>query len=186
MPTREQWLQDITGRFRPWFESAGHPLPEVRVSAGFPSKGSRSKAIGECWSPTCSEDGLSQIFIHPRKKDTVEVCAILAHELIHAAAGLKCKHHGNFAKLATSLGLLGPMTATTAGPVFVESLTALLDGLGDYPHAQLVAGNTSAGKKQTTRMIKASCHGCGYTVRSTAQWLSKGYPICPTCMEVMQ
>lgn len=42
-------------------------------------------------------------------------------------------------------------------------------------------------KKQSTRMIKASCPECGYTVRVTRKWLdTAGAPICPACEEQMK
>ena len=63
--TREAWLLDVTAHIAPWYVSAGHPLPDVKVSCGFPSKGKRGKAIGECWSGECAADGLSQIFVQP-------------------------------------------------------------------------------------------------------------------------
>lgn len=185
MLTREEWLQGLAGLLRPWFESAGHPLPVVRVSVGFPSKGVRSKTIGECWSGLCAEDGLNQIFIHPSKHDTIEVSAILAHELIHAAVGLKCKHHGAFKVLALAIGFEGEMTATYAGASFISMIQPMVETLGLYPHASLVAGNSSSGKKQTTRLVKCLCPACGYTVRTTAKWLDTGYPVCP-CGETME
>ena len=38
---------------------------------------------------------------------------------------------------------------------------------------------SSAPKKQTTRLHKAECAECGYTVRVTAKWLEVGPPHCP-------
>lgn len=38
---------------------------------------------------------------------------------------------------------------------------------------------TSAKPKQGTRLIKASCSECGYTVRVTQKWLDVGPPHCP-------
>jgi uncharacterized Zn finger protein (UPF0148 family) len=48
--------------------------------------------------------------------------------------------------------------------------------LGAYPHGEL---SYSDRKVQGTRMIKASCPHCGYTVRLTNKWLTFGLPICP-------
>jgi hypothetical protein len=73
--------------------------------------------------------------------------------------------------------------------------TATLDiyakQLGEYPHARL---NDNLRKKQTTRMLKASCPNpaCAvrneakpYTVRLSQQWADAGMPSCP-CGAVME
>lgn len=36
-------------------------------------------------------------------------------------------------------------------------------------------------KPQTTRLLKAACSSCGYTVRVTKRWADKGLPVCPLC-----
>lgn len=33
--------------------------------------------------------------------------------------------------------------------------------------------------KQSTRLIKAYCDECGYTVRVTRKWIRVAFPICP-------
>lgn len=40
-------------------------------------------------------------------------------------------------------------------------------------------------KKQSTRMLKVICPGCGYTVRTTQKWIDIGLPTCP-CGEEME
>jgi hypothetical protein len=35
--------------------------------------------------------------------------------------------------------------------------------------------------KQSTRMIRCQCPTCGYTLRTTRQWLTKSVPVCGTC-----
>jgi hypothetical protein len=35
-------------------------------------------------------------------------------------------------------------------------------------------------KKQGTRMLKAECPECGYTIRLTKKWADVGLPTCPT------
>jgi hypothetical protein len=37
-----------------------------------------------------------------------------------------------------------------------------------------------ATRKQTTRMLKATCPKCGYAVRTTRRWLELGAPLCPS------
>jgi hypothetical protein len=36
----------------------------------------------------------------------------------------------------------------------------------------------SAKPAQTTRMLKATCPSCGFTIRLTRTWAEKGLPIC--------
>ncbi len=36
------------------------------------------------------------------------------------------------------------------------------------------------GKKQATRLLKAVCPDCGYTIRVTSKWAALGLPVCPT------
>lgn len=44
-----------------------------------------------------------------------------------------------------------------------------------------------AKKKQTTRMVKVVCAGCGYVARTTHKWLDEaGAPICPCNQEPME
>ena len=35
-------------------------------------------------------------------------------------------------------------------------------------------------KKQSTRMLKAECPECGYTIRLAKKWADLGLPTCPT------
>ena len=177
--TREEYLNSAANLMAPWFNDQGHPLPKVRVSVGIPAggKGGKFKRIGECWSPLASADATTEVFICPSQSDAVEVLAILVHELVHAAVGLKHGHKGPFKRLAIALGLEGKMTATTAGAELTERLNGIVSQLGSYPHAAL---NTalSGRKKQSTRMIKLKCHDCGWSCRTTANHIAAGLPTC--------
>ncbi|API58532.1 hypothetical protein BSL82_03755 [Tardibacter chloracetimidivorans] len=171
-PTRESWLNAFTAAARPHFDRVGFPLPsEVRSSIGFPSKGARSKVIGECWSNAVSEDGHFEIFLRPSmQSDASRIADVLTHELVHAAVGLEAKHGRKFAKCATALGLTGKMTATVAGPEWHVWADPILASLGPLPGAAL--GDlqlSSGGKKQTTRMLKLECDQCGFSCRTTAK-----------------
>ena len=98
--------------------------------------------------------------------------------------------------------MVPPMTATPSGPEFVALAETILAQVGPYPHARLQLGHeplpapagdkpggarpapvstivTSGPKPQGTRMIKAHCPGCGYTVRLTRKWLDVAAPACP-------
>lgn len=178
--TREEWLNAVAQRMAPWFAEVGLKLPRVRMSIGFPSKGSRGKAIGECWSFEASADATHEIFIRPDRHDTVEVAAIQLHELIHAAVGIDKGHGPEFRRVAVALGLEGKMTATVAGELFRDRFAPIHRELGDIPHAELRLGRSSGPKKQSTRMVKCECPECGYTIRTTRKWIDQlGAPICP-------
>lgn len=203
---RETWLNQMAALMTPRFEQLGYKLPSFRVSIGFPSAGKNGKAAAEAWSVSASGDGHHEIFIRPDFADSMLVAGHLAHELIHTAVGFDQGHSGNFAKVALSIGLKRPMTATVPGPTFEYWVTPFIEQLGPIPHAQLtwrtagvVVGGvrvralrkaadgaddepgiyTSAPPKQTTRLIKAACSECGYTVRLTQKWLEVGPPHCP-------
>jgi hypothetical protein len=168
--TREEWLQRFTEAARPFFKKAGHPLPKkVRCSVGFPSKGLRGKAIGECWYASASGDKVAEIFIRPSlQSDGSRVADVLTHELCHAALPEGEGHGKLFRQLATGLGLTGKMTATTAGPGWHAWADPIIKELGKFPAASLGEMELQGGKKkQTTRMLKLVCVDCGWTCRTT-------------------
>jgi len=176
---REEWLSAQIGELRPLFEEAGYPLPEkIRVTCGFPSQKARSlnKAIGEWWPQSASSDGHDEILISPVIDDPFEAMGVLMHELCHAAT----PGHGHdrvFSALARRMWLEGKPTATVIGQAFRDNLSAIIESSGAYPHAALDVGRVR--KVQSTRMIKASCPCCGYTVRLTEKWAKQGLPHCP-------
>jgi hypothetical protein len=154
----------------------------VHVTVGFPSTraiSTKKRRIGECWLPSAAADGAPHIFISPILGDEGEVAATLVHELVHAALPEGTGHTKPFAQLAKRTGLAGKPTATVAGEELKSELSALLKELGPYPHSALRADGRPT-KKQTTRLLKAVCEKCGYTVRVTGKWLEVGPPICPT------
>jgi hypothetical protein len=177
--TRETYLASATEHLAPLFTAQGYPLPSVRASVGIPAggKGGKLKRIGECWSNLASADNTTEIFICPSQSDPVAVLAILLHELVHAAVGLKCGHKGAFKRVAVALGLEGKMTATYPGVKLASDLADLASTLGEYPHAAL---NTalSGRKKQGTRMIKLECDDCGWSCRTAQKNVDAGTPTC--------
>lgn len=182
--TREAWLMTAIEHLRPTFEEkAGVTLPEkIRVSTGW-SKNARKGSIGWTWISGAAEDKINNVFISPEKSDSVEVLAILVHELVHVADDCENGHGAAFKKIAVAVGLEGKMTATVAGEELKDQLEALTIIMGDYPHAKMIvgdgAGKSSGPKKQGTRMIKVECDCCGYVVRTTRKWLDMGNPQCP-------
>lgn len=177
--TREEWLTFVSDQLRPTFKKVSAPIPaKVRFSLGFTSAGYRSKAIGECHSPIGSGDGNVEIFIKSDQDDAVKVAGILAHELVHAAVGVKEGHKGKFRSTCKALGFEGPMRSTLPGTDMQRDvMDPILKRAGKLPHKKLTTYTTGK-KKQTTRLLKAECAECGYVVRLSAKWAEVGTPFC--------
>ncbi|OLP04658.1 hypothetical protein BLL52_4312 [Rhodoferax antarcticus ANT.BR] len=128
---------------RPMFDALEAPLPNrMRISIGFTSNGMRGRRIGECWDSRCSLDDHFEIFIRPDLAASpnampMQVAAILAHELVHAAIGIRAGHGPLFRRVAKGLGLQGKMTATVAGPDFEVAIAPILIAVGALPHGRL-------------------------------------------------
>jgi hypothetical protein len=204
---RETWLNQLANKMAPRFEELGFPLPKFRVSIGFTSVGANGGANGQCWSDACTDDKHYTIFISPSEATSMDIAAILNHELIHAAVGLKEGHKGKFAAMMKDTGMARPFTHSIAGEGFKAWVQPFIDELGAIPHAQLKVRGTgkeklfkkegggmdaadqgdgepvnNLPKKQTTRLLKCTCRdeSCGYTVRITRKWIDElGAPICP-------
>jgi hypothetical protein len=180
---REAWLQAAIQSIRPIFLGAGYTIPEVQVSVGWPSSGGlaqKKKTIGQCWFGTASADGKPQLFISPLLDNLIEpqgVLATLVHEVCHVAAGPDAKHGPKFVKVMKKLGLEGKPTATSAGEDLIVRFAELEKVLGAFPHARIIP--LKLPKTQTTRMHKAECACCGYTVRLSKKWADVGAPFCP-------
>ena len=185
--TREAWLHSAIDAMRPWFDEAGKPLPEnLRVSVGFPV-GSR-KATGQCFFEDAAPDGIPQIFISPvldaaAVATSQGVLATLIHECAHAALPIKTGHRKAFAKLAETLGLCGPWTATTAGALILPRLETLAYKLGPFPHGIL---NPKLVKKRANPNNKVVCGECQFTAYVTLKMIAEhatkhGTLSCPSC-----
>lgn len=181
-PTREAWLEAGVELLRPVLTFVDSP----RVSVGFPSKSALSrvkKRVGECWSPKCSTDGRSQIFVSPLIREGEEALAILLHELIHHKIGVEAKHGAKFRAQMKIVGLEGKATQTVPSAQCAAVMQKLCKDLGPYPHAGLSVLPKDA-KKQSTRMLKAKCPACDCVVRITRQWAGENgetLPICGYC-----
>lgn len=182
--TREQWLTLVAQKTLPLFEEKGFTVPEnIRYSVGWPSKGAlgkKKRRIGECWNDKCSEGEVFEIFISPYLKDVVQVVATLIHEMVHATVGLEAGHGKVFGQCARAVGLTGKMTATTETPELAEKIKDIVRDVGPYPHSKLDGGGKTSGPaKQTTRLLKCECEGCGMIIRTTAKWIDEtGLPTC--------
>lgn len=178
--TREEWLNFVANELRPVYKAAGHPIPaKVRFAVGFCSTGERGNRIGECWYPEASGDKSVEIFIKPDQDDPITVAGILAHELVHAAVGPGHGHGRVFKKACTALGLEGkPAQMLPSEATYKTVLGLIVTKAGPLPHKKMTAF-TNGKKKQTTRLLKAACEDCGYTVRVTSKWLeAAGAPYC--------
>jgi len=181
--TREQWLLQLVERLRSLFEQAGHALPErIRVSCGWPTEralapSGKNRTVGQCFSTACSADGAHEVFVSPALDDPQRVAEVLVHELCHAVDNCRHGHGPEFRAIAVAVGLQGPMTATVAGAQLRERLNALLSRMPEYPHRTLDMRVDA--KKQGTRLLKIVCPSCGYTARTTRQWIERGLPTCP-------
>ncbi len=176
--TREEWLQAALPLLQADVFGQAHTLPrKVRISVGFPvgSRGGKFKSIGQCISAEASSDSIPTVFISPEIEHPSRCLDILAHELIHAMGIFN--HGKDFRKIAVDIGLTGKMTATVASDELREKLDIIISMIGDYPHVKLNFEGEI--KKQSTRMIKAACDHCGYTVRLSRKWAEIAAPDCP-------
>jgi hypothetical protein len=201
---RETWLNAMAAKMLPRFEELGMKVPPFRVAVGFTSSGKSMQVAGECWHSSTSADNRFEILISPirGREESDRIAATLAHELIHASVGFDCGHKGDFLKMALAIGFQRPVTHNNPSPEFLAWVAPFIAELGPIPHAKLSwstaggsgdgAGEADAGsgldagkassnqkKKQKTRLLKACCAECGYTVRVTARWLEIGPPHCP-------
>lgn len=177
---RETWLNTLLKKLSPIFNEHNLNVPDnIRVSVGFPSKGAKSKVIGECHSFENSADNMFEIFIHPNQDDPVKVAGILVHEIVHTVVGLEAKHGPEFKECALRVGLCGKMKATEETPELVEKINKILKEMVDtYPHKKLLPSIKVESPKNTS-VIKLTCPKDGYIVRTSKKWVEIGYPVCP-------
>ena len=178
--TREEWLLAAAHEVAvDVFGEHEISVPQVRISVGFPGgPGKKSGVIGQCWNTGATEDGRPAIFIHPSLNDRVEILGCMVHELIHAVDDCASGHKGSFVKMFRLLGMTGKPTQCAVGDELRVKLKDIATRLGVYPHSAIKKG-ASTRRKQGTRMLKVVCLGeCGYTLRTTRQWLDTGLPTC--------
>jgi len=181
--TREEYLVALIQELRPMFDLYGFPLPQaIRITCGFPLNAKRSRAIGECFPAQNSGDNHFEILISPELADPQAVAECVIHELCHTTNGAM-NHGATFKRIADYMGLVPSATrgykATSGAVDFMSRYGAIIQSLGDYPHAQL---SYATRKTQGTRMLKAMC-ACGYTIRLTSKWAFDEYgsPRLPAC-----
>jgi hypothetical protein len=175
--TREHWLQNAVDMVEPIFKNKGYKIPKIQVSCGFPSTGNKTKHIGQCWGRSSTSDGVNQLFISPILDEPVQVLDTLVHELVHAIDDCIHHHGPEFKKIATDVGLQGPMREASAGPWLKEHLIGIAKQLGKYPHSKINLAHSSS--KKTGPRPRAKCKKCGYEVTPLKKWLHMGPPLCP-------
>lgn len=180
---REEWLTRVMQRdIMPLIAAQGGKVSKFRVSVGWP-RGSRggktAESIGQCWDPKHSADGHYEVFVSP-KLGAFDALQVLVHEAVHIGAGIECGHKGAFKKIATAVGLVGKMTATVAGDDLGRRIRAWIADMPEYPHGPMSAvDGAGKEKKPGSRLIKACCECCEYTVRVTQKWIDVAVPTCP-------
>lgn len=181
--TREDWLTDATNQLRPIFDVIGKPLPSrIRVTAGHPINFKRNRRLGDCHAAGDSADKSIEICVSPTIAKPVDVFTVLLSQLCRATSGA-LSYGTAYETVATEVGLVPTNTATLdkwktskGNDVFADLYADLIAGLGDYPHAPLGVADS---RTQSTRMLKAFCPHCSYTVRLTSKWAAMGLPTCP-------
>ena len=174
--SRQAWLEAAVMRATHEFKKHGYAVPEVRISCGFPSTGSRSNRIGECWATKICSGGLNEIFISPLIDNSDEVLGIIFHELVHAVDDCKSGHGKAFKTIATKIGLTGKMIHAHPGEELSKQVKQMASELGEYPHKRLITKPSSRPKRQRP---SALCPACGYRVPMLKKFLEFGPPICP-------
>lgn len=179
--TREEWLNRAVVSLTELFDLQDLKIPATKISCGWPTKGAvskRQRTLGQCFTKACSTAGVNEIFISPILSDSSRVLDALTHELCHAVDNCTSHHGAGFVRMARAVGLEGKATSTHASDALKVTFKRLITTeLGEYPHQPL---DVSKGeKKQTTRLLKAVCPDCGYTIRLTKKWAEQGLPLCP-------
>ena len=179
-PTREAWLACAVDELRPMFGFAGRPLmaQRIRVSCAFPTTHSRTGATGQCFAATSSADASVEIMVSPELANPLDVFAVLVAQLAHATDGAMSYTSSTYGPTCAAMGLdkAGPTWRTTLiTPEFISRYQAIVDSLGDYPHATL---STEKKATQGTRQMKAVCPTCGFIIRLSKRWADQGMPTC--------
>lgn len=176
--TREEWLNEAVLNLNLLIadQTDLKPSKKTLVSAGWPRNDRKGKVIGQCYASRAGS-GHHHIFVSPMLSTAAQVLPVLLHELIHAADDCQNSHKGDFRKAWKALGFTDKPTTSVPGPELKATLKALAEALGPYPHKRLAP--TDLPTKQTTRMLKVECEGCGCVIRMTRKWLDEvGTPTC--------
>jgi hypothetical protein len=169
---------------------------EVRVSCSLLSAGmSHGPAIAHVHLKHATGNNYHEIRMgahlggRKTKESSGRVADILLHEMIHTMVPLD-GHKGGFRDIAHSIGLLSPMTSTTASPALKERIESqVVKVLGRYPHKGVKL--VPRGKRgKGSRLLKCECPSCGCIIRLTRKWVNEadGSITCPIghCQDDME
>lgn len=178
---REAWLRAAYAMVRK--ELLPQAPATVAISWSFPSKGgtkSSRRTIGECHykgGSAVKVEGDRVILISPTLQEPYALIEVLVHEMVHAALPMGSGHRAPFSRLAKSIGLLKPWTATTAGDELKAKINGWLKRLPKWPGGHLVIQHT-----QKNRQLKAVCD-CepGRIIRGSAKLFEQGEILCGIC-----
>ena len=182
---REQWLDMAVDSIRDLYRLNGRSLPEnVKVSIGEP----KGKKAGICYSPECSEDNVNHIFINPEhcnRNSMKYLLFVLLHETAHVIAGVNAKHGKDFKAVLWDAGVAGKtLKEMQAGDNLSIAFEEILRRIGNVPQERLHLEKGEG--KQSTRLLKAACPSCGYTIRVTRKWVNEaGLPTC-VCLTIFE
>jgi hypothetical protein len=185
MTPQETYLAKLMAFLAPRLENALRgataTMDAWRVTVGTPSGSRRLRSYGAC---LFGSDGASAEITLSRKLTalTRDECAsavgvgpTLLHELCHAALGPEVNDRSlGFKRLTRAVGLI---SGEFADEGLERDLWAFEREHGPYPVSPVDESLTPS-KPQTTRLLKASCTGCGYVIRLTAKWVATGLPTC--------
>jgi hypothetical protein len=151
---RETWLLSAVDALRDGiFKPHGVDIPTLKLSVGLPHARNQRKVKVQYFPPADNADGVASIFVSPLVDDGSLII-------------------GNLYALLKST--FAPLKQTL--PQFTQDMSDLfLATLGKYPSAALKLPDADT---QATRMLKMECPACGYVVRATQRWISKGKPVC--------
>jgi hypothetical protein len=141
------------------------------------------------------------------KESSVQLAGTNIHELAHVLAGLKAGHGPRWKRATRKLGLVYAEAAgqvysplhfdsevwrqISSLPLPSDGSPAFADrrspGFAKLPAQKIrpcplgigTRGGKSRGPGSGSRLIKAACPHCNYSIWTTWKWLSKGAPLCP-------
>lgn len=153
----------------------------------------RRNALGWFWNGRWKQgkNNLSEINLSAESLSTCDVGELLIHELAHAENDAKgvhdCSgkvHNKHFKEMAESLGLQCEEKRskkvgwgyTKLGPAASDFLAKAKFNRSIFDACRTDAVSLA---KVGSRLLKAECPDCGYTIRVTRKWADVGMPKCP-------
>lgn len=186
--TSDEWLTEATDRVlrAEIYRRCAVHVPPVRVSVGFGTRGLSNGALAQTLPRGLALDGVNEVYIRPTLHDPTEVLTVLVGELIRASFDGKAPNGKRVEIALANMGISMLRGSAVRGgliptPELETDLRALAESLGDYPRANGLDIAAAARAKQSTRMIRCECSGCGFLFRTSQSWIDKtGTLSCPS------